>query len=97
MADEKNKILRDLCNAFLLLDAEQEVFNFLQDLCTPVERTAMSERWLICKALSEGLSYREISNKYGVSLTTIGRVARFLNHEPHKGYRALQEKINRGV
>lgn len=97
MTDEQNKILRELCNAFLLLDTEQEVFNFLQDLCTPVERTAMSERWLICKALSEGLSYREISNKYGVSLTTIGRVARFLNHEPHKGYRALLEKINRGV
>jgi len=35
------------------------------------------------------LSYRDINARTGVSTTTIGRVARFLNEEPHKGYRSV--------
>ena len=70
-----------------------EMERFLVDLCTPAELRALSERWYVAKLLDKGeLSYREINAKTGVSTTTIGRVARFLNDEPHQGYRALLDR-----
>jgi uncharacterized protein YerC len=53
----------------------------------PAELTAFAERWRVCQLLEAGgLSYREIHAQTGVSVTTIGRVARFLLQEPHQGY-----------
>ena len=65
MVDDHHKSVKALCKAFLLLETEKEVFNFLKDLCTPAELTALAERWLICQALNDGLSYREIHTKVG--------------------------------
>jgi len=84
----------DLCAAFLLLESRKEVFNFLKDLCTPQEIQALAERWRVCRLLDQGnLSYREIHSLTGASLTTIGRVARFLKEEPYHGYKKILEKI----
>ncbi|ETZ07763.1 putative protein YerC [Holospora obtusa F1] len=94
IVEHQHEEIKDLCRAFLLLEKEDEVFNFLKDLCSPCELFALSERWQICKALNEGLSYREIHTKLGASLTTIGRVARFLKNEPYQGYTLLLKKIN---
>lgn len=72
--------------------AEMEMF--LTDLCTPAELRALSERWYVAKLLDAGkLSYRDINAQTGVSTTTIGRVARFLNDEPHQGYRAILDRL----
>ncbi len=68
-----------LYKAFLTLDSEEEVRQFLLDLCTPSELEAIVDRWWTASLLNEGRSYREISEITGVSVTTIGRVARFLN------------------
>lgn len=68
-----------LYSAFLTLDTASEVRQFLLDLCTPAELEAIVDRWWTASLLSEGKSYREISDITGVSVTTIGRVARFLN------------------
>ncbi|XVN42626.1 MAG: YerC/YecD family TrpR-related protein [Candidatus Rickettsia vulgarisii] len=92
MGDHHNNNIKDLCKILLLLKTEKEVYNFLKDLCTPAELNALSERWQICKYLDQGLSYREIHIKIGASLTTIGRVARFLKDEPYQGYANLLEK-----
>jgi TrpR-related protein YerC/YecD len=70
---------QSLYKAFLTLDSEEEVRQFLLDLCTPSELEAIVDRWWTASLLSEGRSYREISEITGVSVTTIGRVARFLN------------------
>lgn len=71
----------------------KEVENFLVDLCTPAEVRALSERWHVAKLLDNGeLSYRDIHAQTGVSTTTIGRVARFLNEEPHQGYRTILDR-----
>lgn len=70
------------------------MLNFLKDLCTPSELASLSERWQICLALHKGLSYREIHGQTGASLTTIGRVARFLKDEPYQGYLSLLNKIS---
>lgn len=85
-----------LYEAVVLLDEPAEVANFLKDLCTPQELKALHERWKICQLLADGeLSYRQISEQTGSSPTTIGRVARFLNDEPYKGYRKLLDKIKK--
>jgi TrpR-related protein YerC/YecD len=84
-----------LYRAFLTLRTPAEVRQFLQDLCTPSEVEAMVDRWRTAALLREGRSYREISDITGVSVTTIGRVARYLNMG-EGGYRLAlrREKVN---
>jgi TrpR-related protein YerC/YecD len=84
----------NLIQAFLLIKTNDEMVRFLSDLCTPQELAAMTERWRVCRLLNEGeLTYREISDKTGVSLATITRVARFLHTEPEQGYRTILDRI----
>ncbi len=81
---------RELAQALCAASSVSEMENFLTDLCTPAELRALSERWHVAQILDAGqLSYRDINAQTGVSTTTIGRVARFLNEEPHQGYRAV--------
>ena len=67
-----------LCAAMLTLRTVDEVRAFFQDLCTPAELQALADRWSVVALLQEGRPYREIHKLTGVSVTTIGRVARFL-------------------
>jgi len=69
---------RHLAEALAVLREPDEVRSFLQDLCTPAELQAMADRWAVVNDLERGLPYREIHRHTGVSLTTIGRVARYL-------------------
>jgi len=68
-----------LYDAILTLQSRAEVRQFLLDLCTPAELEAIVDRWWTASLLNQGRSYREISDISGVSVTTIGRVARYLN------------------
>ncbi len=68
-----------LYGAFLTLEKPAEVRQFLLDLCTPSELEAIVDRWWTASLLKDGRSYREISEITGVSVTTIGRVARYMN------------------
>ena len=68
----------DLFAALLTLTTTQEVRAFFEDLCTPAELEALTDRWSVVTPLSHGVPYREISQKTGVSVTTVGRVARCL-------------------
>jgi len=67
-----------LCAAFARLQSAAEVRAFLEDLCTPAEIEAMSDRWRVIPLLLENLPYREIHDRTAVSVTTVGRVARCL-------------------
>ena len=81
--EQQKKVLKtaaeSLYKAFLTLDNPSEVRQFLLDLCTPSEVEAMVDRWWTASLLREGRSYRDISEVTGVSVTTIGRVARYMN------------------
>ena len=68
----------DLCRAFLAMKDVDECRNLLIDLCTPAEMEAMIDRWRVVVLLEDERPYREISDLTGVSVTTIGRVARAL-------------------
>lgn len=72
--------LKALARALAALDKPQEVQAFLHDLCTPAELEAMADRWRVVPLLRKGVPYREIYDLTGVSVTTIGRVARSLEH-----------------
>jgi TrpR-related protein YerC/YecD len=69
---------RSLCAAVAALRTAEECRAFFRDLCTPAELQAMADRWAVVELLGRGLPYREIQRLSGVSVTTIGRVARFL-------------------
>ncbi|ESQ87506.1 TrpR-like protein YerC/YecD [Asticcacaulis sp. AC460] len=83
-----------LHQAFLQLKSQDEVKDFLTDLCTPQEIRALAERFRVAWLLDDGeLSYRQISDQTGVSTTTVTRVANFLNNMPHQGYRAVLDRM----
>jgi TrpR-related protein YerC/YecD len=69
---------RNLCVALAALETPEEVRAFLRDLCTPAELQAMADRWAVVDPLKRSVPYRKIHELTGVSITTIGRVARFL-------------------
>jgi len=69
-----------LARALAALDQPAEVAAFLRDLCTPAELEAMADRWRVVPLLLERVPYREIHERTGVSVTTIGRVARTIEH-----------------
>ncbi|MBD9368883.1 YerC/YecD family TrpR-related protein [Xanthomonas sp. XNM01] len=79
--------LQALAAAFAGLREVDEVVAFLRDLCTPAELEAMADRWKVVPLLQQGVPYREIHERTGVSVTTTGRVARSLEHG-HRGYAA---------
>jgi TrpR-related protein YerC/YecD len=85
-----------LYKALSALKGPEEMCLFLADICTPKEIDQLAERWEIAKLLDEGkLSYRDIAAQTGASTTTVARVNRFLNQEPHQGYRIALQKLAR--
>ncbi len=83
-----------LIEALLSLKNTDEMRRFLKDVCTPKEITDLADRWWIARILDENRhSYRDIHDMTGVSVTTIGRVARFLQQENFQGYRLVLDRI----
>src|SRR5210317_111415 len=80
-----------LFRAIVSLQDTEECGNFLRDLGTPAELQALVDRWQVVKLLQEGLPYRRIHDLTGVSVTTIGRVARFLT-DGFGGYQAALDR-----
>lgn len=84
---------RALFDAVACLQTREEAERFLRDLCTPAELQALVDRWTVVARLREGLTYREINAQTGVSVTTIGRVARFLS-EGFGGYQTVIDRLD---
>jgi len=80
-----------LFRAVISLRTAAECRNFFLDLCTPAELQALVDRWQVVELLEQGLTYRKIHDLTGVSVTTIGRVARFLA-DGFGGYRVAIDR-----
>ena len=80
-----------LFRAVISLRTAAECRNFFRDLCTPAELQALVDRWQVVELLEQGLTYRKIHDLTGVSVTTIGRVARFLA-DGFGGYRTAIDR-----
>jgi TrpR-related protein YerC/YecD len=83
----------ELFKAILRLKTAEECLAFFKDLCTPAELEAFADRWRVAQMLVEKKSYRAIAEETGVSVTTVTRVARFLN-DGNGGYKAVIERTD---
>lgn len=93
-SSKNSKRDNSLLDAISSFENSKELERFLVDLCTPAELRALKARWQVAQLLDAGeMSYRDISDKTGASTTTVGRVARFLNEEPHQGYRLALDRL----
>lgn len=84
--------LLPLAQALATLVTPEELTAFLRDLCTPAELEAMVDRWRVVPLLRDGVPYREIHERTGVSVTTTGRVARTLE-QGHGGYAVAIDRL----
>ena len=83
-----------LFRAVQSLDDIHEIRNFFKDLCTPAELQAFVDRWQVVEMLQQDLPYRRIHDLTGVSVTTIGRVARFVT-DGFGGYQVALRRTQR--
>lgn len=74
----ESKLTHQLCEAIATLHSEQEIANFLEDVCTISEYKALAQRFEVARLLDEGIKYEEIVDKTGASTATISRVKRCL-------------------
>ena len=84
--------LGPLVDAMLAMRSASELRAFLADLCTPAELEAIADRWRVVPLLIDGLAYREIHDRTGVSVTTVGRIARCLDLGAG-GYRLAADRL----
>ncbi|MHB9003403.1 MAG: YerC/YecD family TrpR-related protein [Coriobacteriia bacterium] len=82
-----------LLTAFRTLETEDEMYAFLQDLCTIREIQEMAQRLHVARMLAAGEHYTRIQEVTGASATTISRVSKSLNYGAD-GYKALLGKLD---
>lgn len=83
-----------LCEALTTMRTVAEMRAFLRDLTTPAELEALTDRWKVVPYLLQETAYREIHERTAVSVTTIGRVARFLAGD-EGGYALAAKRLKR--
>lgn len=81
-----------LALAFASLADADEVYAFLQDVCTVREIQEMAQRLEVARMLAAGEHYEHIRNVTGASSTTISRVNRCLNYGSD-GYRTVLDHL----
>lgn len=80
-----------LLEAFRTLGTDDEVYAFLQDVCTVREIHDMAQRFAVARMLAAGEHYDHIREVTGASSTTISRVSRSLNYGAD-GYRTVLDR-----
>ena len=89
---DKNKLYK----AFLNLKNVTEVKEFCTDIFTFNELECFYDRLLVAKSLKKGMSQREISSKYKISISTITKVQNVLNLGG-KGYDIVLPKTSKEI
>lgn len=89
----KRKSEDALFRAVISLKDVPECRSFFKDLCTPAELQALVDRWQVVELLERELPYRQIHDMTGVSVTTVGRVARFLS-DGFGGYKTAFDRTH---
>jgi TrpR-related protein YerC/YecD len=84
--------VESLLEALLTLREPDEVFAFLQDVCTVREIHDLAQRFAVARMLAAGSHYSEIESASGASSTTISRVSRSLNYGAD-GYRMVLDRM----
>ena len=80
-----------LYQALLSLKTPEDVFHFLQDVCSYSELSAMEQRYNIAEMLLDRQIYVNIMEKTGASSAIISRVNRVLEKDDSTLRRVLTE------
>lgn len=83
-----------LFEAIATIKTPAEAEKFFHDLCTPAEIQAMADRWRVVPLVKAGKPYREIYDRTGVSVTTVGRVARCIALG-EGGYNLIYDRVGK--
>jgi TrpR-related protein YerC/YecD len=97
MGEFKSKLesaeMNFLCDAVLSLNTKEEVYRFLEDICTINEIKDLEQRLQVAKMLKQKRTYLDIASTTGASTATISRVNRSLNYGSD-GYNLVFERID---
>lgn len=85
---QQNDLTLNLCRAFAVLNDPESVRTFLDDIASPGEIRAMSQRLEVARLLSESKTYPEIMRLTGAGTATISRVKRCIDYGPG-GYKRV--------
>lgn len=88
----RNKQTDLLVRALLSLDNQEDVYRFLEDVCTIAELQSISQRMEVAALLRQGVTYQRIANETGASSATISRVNRSLTYGAD-GYNRVLDAI----
>lgn len=83
--------MKNLYQAILSLENEDACARFLEDILTPKELKDMADRLEVAQLLYNGKTYGKITEKTGMSSTTIARINRTLHHGAG-GYKEVLNK-----
>ncbi|MDR0267290.1 YerC/YecD family TrpR-related protein [Paenibacillus sp.] len=83
--------IEQLLSVIMKLQSIEECYDFFEDLTTPKEMQALSQRLEVAKLLLNGSTYMEIEAETGASTAIISRVKRIL----HNGNGSYQLMLSR--
>lgn len=85
--------IEQLLEAIIKLQSIEECYDFFEDLTTPKELQALSQRLEVAKMLLNGSTYMEIEAETGASTAIISRVKRTL-HFGNGSYRLMLSRLD---
>jgi len=89
----KDAITDQLCQAVLLLESEEECYQFFEDVCTIGEIKALAQRLEVARMLKHRHTYDDIVARTGASTATISRVKRCLYYGAD-GYKTILTRLD---
>lgn len=92
----KDPLTDQLFKAILLLENEEECYQFFEDICTIGELRALAQRLEVARMVQTGLIYDDIVAKTGASTATISRVKRCLYYGAD-GYKTVLSRFGAGA
>ena len=87
----QSKQTKELFQAILALESEEECKKFLRDLLTEEEIKEFFNRWKVAQMLDSKIPYKTIEKETGMSSTTIARIQKWVL----KGTGGYQLMLNR--
>ena len=88
----KDALTDRLFRGILLLENEEECYQFFEDICTVSELKSLAQRLDVALMLKQKHTYDDIVEKTGASTATISRVKRCLNYGAD-GYKLILERV----
>lgn len=87
-----NEATDELVKALSVMESEEEIYRFLNDVCTIKEVQEFAQRFKVAYLLTENETYNHIAQQTGASTATISRVKKFLCNGAN-GYKIAIDRL----